>query len=82
MSGEFFSKLGKFLICGGFNYCVNGPHVKPYSADFLELVEQNNVTNHLTSSAYVFGHTLDLVLSPFDSLCLLGGSDTNRYWSI
>ena len=36
------------------------------SAEFLELVKQNNFTNHVTSPNHMSAYTLDLVLSPVD----------------
>ena len=64
---DFSSKHGNLLICGDFNYWVDDPLAKPYSAEFLELVEQYSFANHVRSSTHLSGHTLDLVLSPVDS---------------
>ena len=66
--GSFFDSLlevsGKILICGDFDYWVDDPSGKPYSREFLELVEINNFNNHVTFPTHLLGHTLDLVLSP------------------
>ena len=66
--GSFLDNLlevnGKILICGDFNYWVDDPSAKPYSAEFLELVEINNFSNHVYFPTHLSGHTLDLVMSP------------------
>jgi len=63
----FSSKNGKLLICGNFNYWVDDPLSKPYSAEFVELIDLNNYSNHVSGPTHASGHTLDLVLSPSDS---------------
>ena len=60
-------KHGKHVICGDFNYWVESPSLKPYSAEFCELIDLNNFTNHVLCPTHISGHTLDLVLSPLDS---------------
>ena len=69
--GSFLEDLlgigGKILICGDFNYWVDEPLSKPYSMDFLELLEIHNFKNHIAFSTHLLGHTLDLVLSLTDS---------------
>ena len=66
--GSFLDSLlgigGKILICGDFNYWVDDPLSKPYSREFLELLDINNFNNHVSFPTHLFGHTLDLVLSP------------------
>ncbi len=63
----FAVKSGTLLVCGDFNFWVDHPSLKPYSTDFLELIDRNNFVNHVTTPTHVSGHTLDLVLSPSDS---------------
>ena len=69
--GSFLEGLlslnGKILICGDFNYWVDEPLSKPYSAEFLELLETYNIRNHVSFATHRLGHTLDLVLSLADS---------------
>ena len=68
---SFFDGLlsvgGKILICGDFNYWVDQPASKPYSTEFLELLEVNNLKNHVLFPTHLLGHTLDLVLSRVDA---------------
>ena len=64
---NFSRKSGKLLVCGDFNYWVDSPSMKPYSAEFLEQIDLNNFVNHISRPTHVSGHTLDLVLSPVDS---------------
>ena len=69
--GEFLEnfslKQGNLLICGDFNYWLDDPSAKPYSLEFLELIDQNNFCNLVNSPTHVSGHTLDLVMAPADS---------------
>ena len=62
----FSSKPGRLLLCGDFNYWIDKPHLKPFSAEFLELIDQNNFENHVSGPTHSLGHTLDLVLTPTD----------------
>lgn len=64
---SFSTKEGKLLICGDFNYWVDDPSRKPYSSEFVRLLDINNLVNHVLSPTHVSGHTLDLVLSMADS---------------
>lgn len=64
---NFSLKQGKLLICGDFNYWLDNPSAKPYSPEFLELIDQNNFCNLVDSPTHISGHTLDLVMSPVDS---------------
>ena len=34
----FLSRNGKLLFCGDFNYWVDDPAHKPYSSEFMELL--------------------------------------------
>ena len=61
---------GKIVICGDFNYWVDDPLSKPFSAEFLELLDINNYYNFVSSPTHRFGHTLDLVLSPVGMDCV------------
>ena len=48
------------------NYWVDDPPHKPFSAEFVELVDVSNFVNHIMMPMLVSGHTLDL-LSPVGS---------------
>lgn len=62
----FTEKSGLLLICGDFNFWIDQPSLKPYSTEFLELIDGSNFVNHVTTPTHVAGHILDLVLSPSD----------------
>ena len=64
---NFSLKCGNLLICGDFNYWLDDPPAKPYSSEFLELIDQNNFRNLVDLPTHISGHTLDLVMSPADS---------------
>ena len=63
----FSSKNGRLLMCGDFNYWIDDPARKPYSSEFVELLDSNNFVNHVQIPTHASGHTLDLVLSPSGS---------------
>ena len=67
----FLTKNGRLLICGDFNYWVDNPSGKPYSVEFVNMLNTNNLVNSVAGPTHVSGHTLDLVLS-------FGGSDCVR----
>ena len=58
------SGRGKPLICGDFNYWVDDPVSKPYTQEFMRMLDVNNMVNHVSVPTHVSGHTLDLVLVP------------------
>ena len=60
----FLAKPGKLMVCGDFNYWVDNPISKPFSAEFVELLDLNNLYNHVLVPTHISGHTLDLVLTP------------------
>ena len=60
----------KLIICGDFNYWVDNPASKPFSAEFVELLDLNNLYNHVSMPTHMSGHTLDLVLTPTCSGCV------------
>ena len=62
---------GKIVICGDFNYWVDDPLSKPFSFEFLELLDINNYCNFVSSSTHRSGHTLDLVLTPVGVDCVV-----------
>ena len=62
---------GKIIICGDFNYWVDDPLSKPFSSEFLELLDINNFHNYISSPTHMLGHTLDLVLSPVGINCVV-----------
>ena len=54
---------GELLILGDFNYWIDHPHLKPYTTEFLELLDLY-LTNQVSDPTHVHGHTLDLLLTP------------------
>lgn len=70
--GEFLESFsiddGVSFICGDFNYWMDDPGGKPFSAKFVELLEINNLKNLVTTPTHIAGHTLDLVFSSVQNL--------------
>ena len=66
--GSFFDSLlevgGKILICGDFNYWIDDPPSKPFSAEFVELLDLSNFDNFVSFPTHLSGRTLDLILAP------------------
>ena len=67
---SLLARPGKLIICGDFNYWVDDPASKPFSAEFVELLDLNNLYNHVSMPTHISGHTLDLVLTPTCSGCV------------
>ena len=61
---EYSTKSGKLLLCGDFNYWIDSPHMKPFSTEFLQLVDENGFVNHVSNPTHALGHTLDLIFTP------------------
>lgn len=61
---------GTFIITGDFNYWIDTPHLKPYSREFLELLERYNCSNHVSGPTHIAGHTLDLLITDSSTSCL------------
>ena len=63
---DLLSKLvtspGKHLIVGDFNFRINDPS-DHNAAKFLALIEQFNLTQHISIPTHIAGNTLDLVLT-------------------
>ena len=57
---SFLSINGKPLICGDFKYWVDDLAHKPYSSEFMELLNVNNFENHVLRPRHASGHTPDL----------------------
>ena len=55
------------VICGDFNYWVDGPSSKPFSAEFVELLDLRNFENFVSFPTHLSGHTLYLILVPAGS---------------
>ena len=51
--------LGKV---GDFNYWPDNPSLKPYTNEFMSLLNINNMSNYVLTQ--ISGHILDLVLTP------------------
>ena len=54
----------KLLICGDFNYWLDNPSLKPYTNEFMSLLDINNMSNYVQVPTHISGHILDLVLTP------------------
>ena len=63
---SYSSRNGKLLICGDSNYWADDPAHRPCYSEFMELLNINNIENHLLRPTYASDHTLDLVLLPGD----------------
>ena len=70
---EFGSFLDGLLLVGGnsvicdFNYWVDDPSSKPFSAEFVELLDLSNFENFVSFPTHLSGHKLDLILVPAGS---------------
>ena len=68
--GSFLDGLllvgGNSVICGDFNYWVDDPSSKPFSAE-LELLDLSNFENFVSFPTQLSGHTLNLILTPAGS---------------
>ena len=58
---------GNSVTCGDFNYWVDDPSSKPFSAEFVELLDRSNFENFVCFPTHLSGHTLDLILAPAGS---------------
>ena len=58
---------GNSVICGDFNYWVDDPSSKPFSAEFGELLDLSNFENFVSFPTHLSGHTLNLILVPAGS---------------
>ena len=65
--GQFLEILSvcreKLVICGDFNYWLDNPS-KPYTNEFMSLLDINNMSNYVQVPTHISGHILDLVLTP------------------
>ena len=48
---------GNSVICGDFNYWVDDPSSKPFSAEFVELLDLSNFENFVSFPTYLSGLT-------------------------
>ena len=66
--GQFLEILSvcweKLVICGNFNYWLGSPSLKPYTNEFMSLLDINNMSNYVQVPTHISGHILDLVLTP------------------
>ena len=71
----FMEEFGQFLeilsvcrenlvICGDFNYWLDNPSLKPYTNEFLSLLDINNMSNYVLVPMHISGHIVNLVLTP------------------
>ena len=49
---------------GDFNDCLDNPSLKPYTNEFMSLLDINNMSNYVQVPTHISGHILDLVLTP------------------
>ena len=54
----------KLVICGDFNYWPDNPSLRPYTNEFMSLLDINNMSNYVQVPTHISGHILDLVLTP------------------
>ena len=54
----------KLVICGDFNYWLDNPSLKPYTNEFMSLLDINNMSNYVQVPPHISGHILELVLTP------------------
>ena len=64
---EDVSRHEKLLLCGDFNCWLDTPASKPYTEEFVGLLNANNIKNFVMMPTHVSDHTLDLVLAPTES---------------
>ena len=66
--GQFFEILSvcreKFVICGDFNYWLDNPSLKPYTNEYMSLLDINNMSNYVQVPTHISGHILDIILTP------------------
>ena len=65
--GQFLEILSvcqeKLVICGDFNYWPANPSLKPYTNEFMSLLDINNMSDYVQVPTHISGHILDLVLT-------------------
>ena len=47
------------VICGDFNYWLGIPSLKPYTNEFMSLLDIKNMSNYVQVSMHISGHILD-----------------------
>ena len=66
--GQFLEILSvcreKLVIYGDFNYWPHNPFLKPYTNEYMSLLDINNMSNYVQVPTHISGHILDLVLTP------------------
>ena len=64
--GQFLEILSvcweKLVICGDFNYWRDNPSLKPYTNEFMSLLDIN-MSNYVQVPTHISGHILNLVLT-------------------
>ena len=60
---------GKLLLLGDFNFHVEDPS-DTHAQRFVKLLESYNLKQHVTIATHEKGHTLDLVITRSDELCI------------
>ena len=54
----------KLVICGDFNNWPDNLSLKPYTNEFMSVLDVNNMSNYVQVPTHISGHILDLVLTP------------------
>ena len=49
---------------GDFNYWLDNPSLKPYTNEFMSLLDINSMSNYVQMPTHISGHVLDQVLKP------------------
>ena len=60
-------KVLDYLRSSVFDYWLDTPASKPYTEEFVGLLNANNIKNFVMMPTHVSGHTHDLVLAPTES---------------
>lgn len=63
-----FQDLGNnFFICGDFNFWLDFPAGKPFTADFINTLNVHDSINAVNKPTHIHGHTLDLIIHNKDN---------------
>ena len=76
MLGYLTVSSGKLVLLGDFNFYVDEPEKDPHAARFMELLDLQNLSQHVTRSTHRSNHTLDLVITRKDENII---ADCNVY---
>ena len=54
----------KLVIYGDFIYWLGNPSLKPYTNEFINQLDINNISSYVQVPTHISGHILNLVLTP------------------